>query len=225
MKNIFELNQMADEGICLECQWHGSLCDVTLTNVSKEKKKIGDITVFSAKMPFAPDTEFFGEGYTILSRYCGTVGGEFKLIGDYDDYDFYKSYRPEGLKQVYNMAMFYPKGELPVIVGFASCNRFNGWIRFNEEVLQIALNCENIFVAPNETISLEQIYVEQGEKDRIRENLADELLKNHPRREFSEIPTGWCSWLVYASRVTAQNVYDNLDAIIKHDLDLKYIQI
>ncbi len=175
-------------------------------------------------MMFEPSTRFYGEGYNMLSQYGGTIN-DFKLIGSFSDYDHYKLKKPEGVNQVYNMVIFYPEGRAPLLIGFASCFRFNGVIRFNEKIIQIALNGENIKVGAGEKIKLEQIYIAEGERNYLLNTLASAISKNHPKKEFYEIPTGWCSWLVYGPNITAKNIYDNLDAIKAHNLDLKYIQI
>ncbi len=191
---------------------------------TEKEQAIGDITLLTAPMPFSKDTEFYGEGYNMLSQYGGTIN-DFKLIGSYSDYDHYKLKKPDGINQVYNMIIFYPKGQDPLLIGFASCFRFNGWIRFNEKNIQLALNGENVRLKPKEAIQLESVYIEQGERNAILNNFAEAIAKNHPKRDFNEIPTGWCSWLVYGPNITAKNIYDNLDAIKEHRLDLKYIQI
>ena len=224
MKNIFKLNSSLNNGLTLDYKWDSNVCDITVTNNSDKTQLLGDITLFTADMPFSPDTEFYGEGYNMLSQYGGAIN-DFKLIGSFSDYDHYKFKKPDGMNQVYNMIIFYPKEQEPLLIGFASCFRFNGWIRFNEKILQIALNGENIKINAGETIRLEQVYIEQGERNSILNSFADAISKNHPKRNFSEIPTGWCSWLVYGPDITAQNIYDNLDAIQKNGLDLKYIQI
>ena len=209
MQKIFKLNETPVEGLRLAAEWKGNLCNLTLTNTSEEPKPLGDLTLFTAEMPFSPDTEFYGEGYNMLSQYGGTLRN-FRLLGSFSDYDHYKFKRPADKHQVYNMLILYPKSAAPLLIGFSSCFRFNGWIRFNESVLEIALNGENVKVAPGDTIHLEQVYVEQGDRNTILNNFASAIGVNHPRREFPEIPTGWCSWLVYGPEVTAKNIYDNL---------------
>ena len=223
MKSIFELNKEPQRGIILNCTWNESTCDITLTNNSQAEQELGDITIFSAKMPFSPDTDFYGEGFNMLSQYGGKIN-DFKLLGSFSDYTHYKLKKPDGINQVYNMIIFYPSNAEPLLIGFSSCNRFVGMIRFNEERIEIAIDAEGIKIGAGETITLEQIFVKQGNRNLILNCFAQAISKNHPRREFCEIPTGWCSWLVYGPSVTAQNIYDNLDAIKKNNLDLKYIQ-
>lgn len=223
MKNIFTLNT-PNNGLVLNEKWEGNTCSLSVTNTTDNDIKPGDLTLFYAEMPFTPDTRFYGEGFNMLSQYGGTVK-DFRLLGSFSDYDHYKLYRPQGINQVYNMIIFYPEGQMPLLIGFFSCYRFNGWIRFNEEIIQLALNCENAVVGAGRTEALEEIFIEQGEVNTVLSHFADAIGKHHPKREFSEIPTGWCSWLAYGPNITEKNIYDNLDAVKKHGLDLKYIQI
>lgn len=224
MKSIFKINDNLDNELKINCEWKDNLGELTLTNNSKKNVKVAEIILFVADMPFAPDTKVYGEGFNMLSQYGGTVSS-CNPITPYSDFGHYKLKKPENMNQVYNMALFSPADEDHLIIGYASCYRFNGWIRFNEHVLQIGLNCENITVAANETIVLEQIYIERGKRNDILNNLADAIGKNHPQLPFPEIPTGWCSWPVFGPFVTSKNIYDNLNEIKKRNLDFKYIQI
>ncbi|MBQ9744558.1 MAG: alpha-galactosidase [Clostridia bacterium] len=223
MKNRFILNKLTN-GLELNEKWDGNICSISVTNKTDRDIKPSDLTVYKADMTFSPDTKFYGEGYNMLSQYGGTIR-DFKLLGSFSDYDHYRLYRPEGMNQVYNMIIFYPEGEEPVLIGFASVYRFNGWIRFNEREIHIALNCENAVIGAGRTERLEEIFIEQGEVNTVLSHFADAIARNHPKRDFPEIPTGWCSWLVYGPNITEKNIYDNLDAIKRHGLNLKYIQI
>lgn len=224
MQKFLKLTLPVEKGLELTCEWKGSLCDFVLTNHAETPKTVGDLVLFTADMPFSADTRVYGEGYNMGAQYGGTVS-DCHLIGPCCDYAHYKLWKPEGIHQVRNMAIFYPENEDPLLIGFASTFRFSGYIRFNETALQIALNCENIQLLPGEAIKLEQLFMVRGEKNHILSLFADALNANHPRLEFPEIPTGWCSWLVYGPNITAQNIYDNLEAIQKNQLELKYIQI
>ena len=224
MSSLFSLNAHPTRHLEVLCRVENCNYKFSLVNKSQSPQRVGDLTLLRAKNPFSPSTPVYGEGYNMLSQYSGTVE-KCDLFASFSDYDHYKLPKPQGVNQVYNMAIFYPENEEPLLVGFASCNRFNGWIRFNENVIEIAINGENATVLPGEEIPLEQVFVARGELNEIIDAFGKAIAKNHPRLEFDEIPTGWCSWLVYGPEITAQNIYDNLDAIKKHSLDLKYIQI
>ena len=222
MKHIF--NEVTKRDYTLTYEWNGNACNIFLTNTTEEEITLNDITVLVAKMPYAPDTDFYGEGYNMLSQYGGKIN-DFKLIGSFSDYTHYRLYKPENINQVYNMLILFPKEEKPLLIGFSSCNRFAGMIRFNEEKIELALNCEGVRLKSGEKIALEQVFIEQGERNTVLNSFANAISKNHPKRDFSKIPTGWCSWLVYGPNITAKNIYDNLDAIKANNLNLEYIQI
>ena len=223
MKNLFEVAKYHN-GLQLRCSWDGCVCDITLKNTSDKDITLYDIPLFSAKMMYSADTEFYGEGFNMLSQYGGTIK-DFKLLGSFSDYSHYKLKKPDDMNQVYNLLMLFPKGEKPLLMGFASCYRFNGLIRFNEERIDILLDGEGKTIKSGEEIRLEQVYIEQGERNYLLNSFAYAIEKNHKRKRFDKIPTGWCSWLVYGPNITAKNIYDNLDAIKENNLDLKYIQI
>ena len=73
MKNILRLNASPDEGLSLSCCWHDNVCDLELKNTSRKEIRVGDITIFTAPMPFSADTAVFGEGYNKLAQYGGTI--------------------------------------------------------------------------------------------------------------------------------------------------------
>ena len=112
MKECLKLNSNPGNGLVLTCEWKGALCDLVLTNPTEERKTVGDLVLFTAKMPFAADTRVYGEGYNMLSQYAGTIK-DCRLIGPYSDYAHYKLWKPEGIHQVRNMAIFYPENEDP----------------------------------------------------------------------------------------------------------------
>lgn len=223
MKNQFKIAKL-DNGLLLDCIWNGCVCDITLENISDKDITLYDIPLFSAKMMYSADTELYGEGFNMLSQYGGTIK-DFKLLGSYSDYSHYKLKKPDDMNQVYNMLMLFPKEEKTLLIGFASCYRFNGLIRFNEERIDILLDGEGKIVKSGEKIKLEQVYINQGERNQLLNSFAEAIEKNHPKKKFDKIPTGWCSWLVYGPNITDKNIYDNLDAIKENNLDLKYIQI
>lgn len=205
-------------------EWDGTECRLSLTNVSGHPICPGKIVVLTMDMPFAADTPVYGEGYNKLSQYGGTIK-KIEMIGSYGDVSHYKLPAPEEFQQVYNMIRFSPVQDEQFLLGFTSCNRFNGEFWFDEKQLQVVLNLEEIEILPEETIPLESFFAEAGRKTDIEAHFAAAIQKNHPMLRTEEIPTGWCSWLVYGPEVTAQNIYDNLKAIKEHGLNLKYIQL
>ena len=218
----FTLN--SESRLLLQADWEGSSCDLSLHNPTGEPVTAGEITVYSGRMMFQSDTPCYGEGYRKLAQYKGTVG-DFTMFGKHGDHEHYRLPVKEGWNQCYNMLLFTPAVGEALLLGFASCHRFGGIFRFNKEQLHILLNCEDIVLQPGETIALEQFFMESGDKNKVLEAFGEAICRNHPMLEIKEIPTGWCSWLVYGPNITEQNICANMMAIKERGLALKYIQI
>lgn len=208
----------------ISVEWQGDCCRLSFTNLTKEAILPTKIIVFESEMPYSPDTPIYGEGYNKLCQYGGTIGN-VEMTATLGDLGHYKLPAPNGFGQVYNMLAIMPQNEPSLLMGFSSCKRFNGEFWLNSKQLQVMLNIEGIEIAAGETFELESFFAASGERAMLLERFAAELQKNHPLLATEEIPTGWCSWLVYGPSVTSQNIYDNVAAIKKHELDLKYIQI
>lgn len=212
------------EEYIISAQWNGPDCCLSFTNNSGQTIYPEKIEVLRMDMPFGADTPIYGEGYNKLSQYGGTVQ-KTEMTGSYGDAEHYKLPKPEGYQQVYNMIRFSPKKDEHLLLGFTSCHRFSGEFWFNETELFAVLNLEGTEILPGETVPLENFFARAGRKSEIEEDFAAAIQENHPMLRTEEIPTGWCSWLVYGPEVTAQNIYDNLKAIKERGLNLKYIQI
>lgn len=204
--------------------WEGENCNLRLLNISSHSVCLQKIPILMMDMPFAPDTSVYGEGYSKLSQYGGTVE-KLSGIGSFWDSQHYKLPAPENFRQVYNMIRFSPKGEKSLLMGFTSCHRFNGEFWFDESQIQVILNLEGIEIQSGQTLELESFFMGEGTKKELEERFAAEIQKHHPMLKTSEIPTGWCSWLVYGPEVTEENIYSNLQAIKERGLELKYIQL
>lgn len=61
-------------------------------------------------------------------------------------------------------------------------------------------------------------------REKLYDRLTAAIAKNHPRTRKVE-PMGWSSWATFGPEVTAKNVADNADWIVKNAPQLKYIQI
>lgn len=97
-----------------------------------------ETVLFDVQIPFAPDTYVYGEGVSMLSQYEGTVE-EIHCIGSLDDRFHYGTWNDWEWNQVYNIALFREKTGMYTLIGFSSCRRYHGCIRFNNERLNLAL--------------------------------------------------------------------------------------
>lgn len=208
----------------IQAIWKNTECQLKLTNITQDTLYLQKIAVLEMAMPFQPDTAVYGEGYNKLCQYGGTVR-DVKMTGSHGDAGHYKLPIPDGYQQVYNMVRFAPEKGKKLMLGFSSCNRFSGEFWFDEKILQVILNLEGIALAPGETVVLENLFIKEGQQQELDESFASAIRSHHPMLQTPKIPTGWCSWPVYGPEVTAQNIYDVLEAIREKELDLKYIQL
>lgn len=218
------LMPVCTEEYSVSAEWDGEKCCLNLKNNSGSPLYFHKTAVLKMDMPFTPDTPVYGEGYSKLSQYEGTVQA-VKETGMFSDSGHYKLNAPKALRQVYNMVRFAPEEEKNLLLGFTSCNRFNGEFWFDEKQIQVVLNLEGIEIPSYQAVALESFFVGIGKKSELEERYAAAIQKNHPMLPSESIPTGWCSWMVYGPEVTDQNIYDNLKAIKERGLDLKYIQV
>lgn len=212
-------------GIHLKRNWHGERCTFELINSTSESVRIKEVVLYQGHMPFSPDIEIYGEGYSKLSQYGGTIEDP-KDFGKHSDRAHYKLPVRQGLFTVYNMLMFFPQQEETVLLGFASCRRYSGELRFSAKYFEIVLDFEGLELNPGEINPLEEFCFFTGNQvNQITALFAERIAANHPKIQWSEIPTGWCSWYFYGPRVTQEDIRSNLAAIKKKVPELKYIQI
>lgn len=185
---------------------------------------VDEVILCDIPNPFSAETKVYGEGYSMLSQYIGTVA-QMKCIETYDDTVHYRLPKKEGFQVVFNLAIFEENDRF-TLIGFSSCHRYCGQIRFNLERLEIALNFEGKKLLHGQTIPLEDLYISTSkDREQLLADFAKEVSRNHPRLEFSPVPDGWCSWYCFGPNVTEQNILENLDRIQELSLSLHFIQV
>lgn len=220
---IITINTATHNGLLILSRWDGDTCDLQLHNPTDHAVSLGKIDIVSQKNPFPADTWCYGEGYSMLAQYRGTAN-DFQMFGSFGDISHYCLPAVDGYCQAYNMMLFSHSDFGCWLIGLASCHRFTGIFRFNEQELNIVLDGENAVIQPGETIDLERLFCWKSERNELLKRFSEAIQRNHPRLE-AEIPTGWCSWTVYGPEVTEKNVLDNLKAMKERELPLKFIQI
>jgi alpha-galactosidase len=209
----------------LETHWKGNLCRATLKNTGKTPVRVGEVVLFDVAHGLDGETPIYGEGFQMLSQTDGTLAHP-RDVGSYTDRGHYRLPEPPGFRSVYGMLMLSPRASDRVLVGFASCRRFNGKFQFNGERLQGVLETENLELRPGQAWELEELIVlKDAARDRLLDGLAFAITRNHPRLKHDPVPTGWCSWYCFGPRVTATNITDNLGWIATNLPALRYIQI
>ena len=57
----------------LNFQWSGNRCRIMLTNTGDAPRRFGEVVLFAGTPGCPASTRFYGEGYSMLSQYQGTL--------------------------------------------------------------------------------------------------------------------------------------------------------
>lgn len=211
--------------IKIDRRWNGSICQTQIKNHGRYGVKIKEVVLFDLNLSQPANTKLYGEGFQMLSQTGGTLGQPVDL-GNYTDAKHYKLPAPPDTKVFYGMMMLSPSPRDHHLFAFTSCHRFMGQFYLNHPSLKVVLDIEGRELRPGEDWQLESFTYQSGnDRERLLDQLAKQLVANHPPQRFDSPPTGWCSWYCFGPRVTAQQVLDNLDFIAKHTPGLRYVQI
>lgn len=205
--------------------WNGDLCEVRVVNTGSTAVRLKEVVTGMVGKVLPATTPFYAEGFQMLTQTAGTLAKPENL-GNYTDAAHYRIPQPAGYLAVYNLLRLYPAGEEQLLLGYTSSKRFVGKFYLSADTIKVVTDLENLELAPGDTFSLEELMLATGKDgNQLLDRFADRIQHFHPRLEFKQPPTGWCSWYCFGPKVTAQNIYDNLDYIKDHIPTLKYIQI
>jgi len=117
-----------------------------------------------------------------------------------------------------------------LLLGFVSAQRGLGEVALcREETLRIEarLGLDGRTIAVGETLVGDRLLLSFGNDEQALlasyTDLSAEAMSARPRRE--PVPSGWCSWYYYYTRVTEQDVLRNLTALRDKKLPVKYVQL
>ena len=203
----------------------GKVIDFELHNCGKEPLHVKEVVLFDWKHGLPAESEFYGEGYTMLSQTGGTLGKPAAL-SRYLDRKHYRLPVPDGFYDVYGVMLATPPGQPTLLVGFASNRRFVGKFYVNADRIDVVVDTEGLVLEPGESWRLEELFVAEGsDRNALLATLATHIERHHPRLAYPQFPTGWCSWYCFGPRVTAEKIVENLE-VMRHDLpELRFVQI
>lgn len=205
--------------------WKGELCEVRVVNTGSTPVRLKEVITGAVGKILPAATPFYAEGFQMLTQTAGTLAKPENL-GNYTDAGHYKIPQPDGYLAVYNLLRLYPAGDVQLLLGYTSGKRFVGKFYLSADTIKVVTDLENLELLPGTTFNLEELMLGTGKDgNQLLDRFADRIHHFHPRLEFKQPPTGWCSWYCFGPKVTAQNIYDNLDYIKNNIPALKYIQI
>ena len=182
-----------DSRVKIERRWKGPICFSQVTNHGREPVKLNEVVLLDLKLTFPPTTKLYGEGFQMLSQTGGTLGQPTDL-GNYTDAKHYKLPAPPNTKAIYGMMMLSPSPRHHQLLAFTSCRRFAGQFYLNSSSIKVVVDTEGRELRPGETWQLESFISKSGgDREQLLDDLATQLVANHPPLKFPAPPTGWCS--------------------------------
>ena len=214
----------AEKQIELARLWDGDFCRVKLVNRGQRLVRIKEIVVCETSHQLPEDTRLYGESFQMLSQTAGTLGHPLDL--GYSEVAHYRIPPPPDALAASGLLTLSAPGRPPFLLGFSSCRRFIGRFFLYKGSIQAVLDTEGLELGPGESWEGEELMVaESDSRPGLLTRLAERVAKNHPKRMFQPVPTGWCSWYCFGPKVTAEQVLENLDVISQKLPQLKYVQI
>jgi len=206
-------------------EWDGPRLRSSLANAGTATVRVDEVVIASGEHGLPVETPLYGEGFTMLSQYEGTIGA-LALLGGYGDATHYRLAQRTGFRTVYDLALLSPAGSPHTLIAFASCRRFAGCLRFSDTGYEVVLDTEGLDLASGASWELEDVVVLTGpDPQALFAELAAQLALTHPPRIPAERLTGWCSWYCFGPDVTEADIVANLEAADAHGLPLTYVQI
>lgn len=206
-------------------KWSKSLCAMSVQNKSGRPLRIREVIVFDGQHHLPGNTPIYGEAFQKLAQTGGTLAAPGDL-GGYADRGHYKIPEPEGLRTVYGMLTLQLNVHDRILLATTSCKRFISRFSFDAQRIRISMDCEDLVLQPGQQWGLEELMAIEGpDREQLYDQLTEAIAKHHPRSHKSIEPMGWSSWATFGPNITAKNVADNADWIIKNAPRLKYIQI
>lgn len=210
----------------VERVWDGAVCRSRLRNPGPTPLRVSRVDLFDFAHGLPGSTPIYGEAFQMLAQLGGTLA-QPEDWGTYPDRSHYKLAEPDGLRTAHGMLLLHPADAGHALLGFTSCRRFDGRLSFDAQRLLVSLDTEGLTLPPGATWELEDFLVQIGpDREALLDLLCARIEQNHPRRTlFKQPPLGWCSWYCFGPKVTATNIFLNLDWIAKNVPSLRYIQI
>ncbi|HKF20103.1 MAG TPA: glycoside hydrolase family 36 protein [Candidatus Angelobacter sp.] len=212
--------------VIVTSQWDGAFCRATVSNQGKQAVRIKEVILCDAAHNLPDETLLYGDSFQMLSQTGGTLGHPQDL--GYSEARHYKIPGPESADAiaVSGLLTLSPPAMPSLILAFTSCRRFIGRFFLAKGSIQAVVDTESLELAPGETWEMEELMVDQRQhRPELLAAVSARVAKNHARRLFQPVPTGWCSWYCFGPRVTAEQVLQNLDVIAQKLPGLKYVQI
>ena len=208
----------------LERSWDNDVCRLKLVNRGKQSVRSKEVVVCEVHHGLPGETALYGESFQMLSQTAGTLSNPVDL--GYSELKHYRIPQPAEALALSGLLTLSPPGKQSLLLGFSSCRRFIGRFFLYKDSIQAVIDTEGLELGPEQSWELEDLMIAEGShRSELLNVLAARIARNHPSRISLAPPTGWCSWYCFGSRVTAEQVLQNLDVISQKLPQLRYVQI
>ncbi len=224
----------------LEASFDGAVA--RYRNTSGKAVRFGGFRFENFELPAIPADRLrlFREGWTMASPAgsCGAEGGDFKMNPDYLPFvvpnprEYDKAGKGCYVSSYYTLLGDVKTGET-FLAGFVTSA--DQMTRFEVELGKNGVrrfaaysDCDGIVVDDGEEIRSEELVIAKGpDAEKLLADYADLWGRRMKAVTWSHTPKGWCSWYYYFSKVTENDIYENLDYVATHrdEYPLEYFQI
>src|SRR5579859_5884842 len=140
------------EHVHIQRVWDGGLCRSSVMNAGQQSVRLREVVLFAGPLMLPPTTGFYGEGFQTLSQTVGTLAAPV-AVSKYTDHEHYRLPQMSGMITAYN-AVLLQEPSRSLLMAFTSCRRFNSTFRLNAERFEIALDTEDLTLAPGQSWEL-----------------------------------------------------------------------
>ena len=196
------------ETVSIECAWRGDAAKFSVRNLGTVPVRVDEVVLFEGSHSLSGDTPIHGEGFTMLSQTVGTLS-QPRPITQYTDRSHYGLPEPQGWLTAYSMLYLAPRDRDSILLGFTSCDRFQGAIRFSDTRFEIVLDTEGRVLAPGACWQLEEFAALCGaNRQELFERFARLIVRHRPRSEsgIARSPRGWSSWVSHGLEITGEKL-------------------
>ncbi len=235
------LPQENSRGFTVELQETDSI-QAVLTNNSGKTVKFGGFRFRGFEFPDVPGKHIrvYREGWTAPSPAASRRFGEtdFNLSDGYRrfcvcDDAAYDGKNPNRFSAECVTVLNDERTGSNMLVGFISSGDQFTRLQIELEdagLKELSAYCygDGITLDPGDTVRSEALIVTRGNDAwKLLQEYADRWAKRMNARKWDHVPTGWCSWYYYFSKVTEADVLENLDYCVAHkkDFPMEYFQI
>ena len=200
------------------------------SHLDKEKLKLDSFSL-TLNPAFPKNARMMVNGYQSWSR-SEEMGSEDRLaplalpvrrlLAPYGDHHFIKSSGKKGHLHSWSYTYFKLNNDEAIFLG--SIDEVSGFTifeyDFKTDSLVIRKDCAGALL--HDQFRLLNLYLGSGRLEHLLSSYSEMIV---PSRQMAPKVSGWCSWYNYYTKVSEQDIINNLESLAKQKIPLDYFQI